>query len=98
MREMVDVPTSLVELADLYRQRNDVYGDDYKQHGHIMKALFEYGVHLHSPSDFNRYAILQNIVTKLNRYLASWEKGGHADSLDDISVYAQMLKELDHER
>lgn len=91
------VTQSIKDLAALYEQRNAVYGDDYKRHGSIMEQLFPKGIFLKSPSDFNRYAILQNMVTKLNRYAANFPEGGHVDSLDDITVYSQMLQELDRQ-
>lgn len=90
-----DIGQALADLANLYNDRNKIYGDDYKRHGSIMHTFFPNGVHLNSADDFNRYAIIKNLVTKLNRYIRNFEKGGHADSLDDISVYAQMLQELD---
>jgi len=45
--------------------------------------------------DANRMGCLNMIVGKLIRYASNWDKGGHKDSLDDISVYAQMLNEID---
>lgn len=90
------VPQRLTELAKLYSERNALYGDDYKMHGKIMQAFFPVGIELRSVDDFNRYAIFQNLLTKLNRYVANWDDG-HEDSLNDISVYAQMLQELDND-
>lgn len=92
------VPDALLDLSNLYAERNKQYGDDYKLHGHIMVALFPEGVDLSTPAEFNRYSCLKEIVTKIARYANNFSKGGHKDSLDDITVYAQMLQELDHER
>lgn len=94
---MKTVPDALRRAAEIYEGRNEVYGNSYKRHGDIMAVLFPDGATLKSPSDFNRFAILIMIAAKLDRYAVNWEKGGHADSLDDISVYAQMLNELDGE-
>jgi hypothetical protein len=35
------------------------------------------------------------MASKLARYANNFFTGGHADSLEDISVYAQMLREVD---
>jgi hypothetical protein len=89
------VAQRLRNLADLYEERNAVYGDDYKRHGDIMMALFPDGLTLDTAMDFNRYGIFKELVTKLSRYAAQWKQGGHYDSLNDKSVYAQILQELD---
>lgn len=81
--------------AKLYDERNALYGDNYKRFGFIMVHLFPSGAALNGPHDFNRMGIFVQIVSKVTRYAAQFEKGGHADSLDDLSVYAMMLKELD---
>jgi len=90
------VPEELKRLGDLYRQRNQTYGDDYLRHGSIMKAIFPSGMKLNTEDEFNRYAIFKFMIAKITRYAVNWEKGGHDDSLDDIAVYAQMLKEVDN--
>lgn len=88
------VPEELKKAAELYEQRNKQYGDSYKRFGPMMQALM-LEVTLKTPSDFGRFALLNFIVSKLHRYVNNWDKGGHEDSLSDISVYTQMLKELD---
>jgi hypothetical protein len=89
------VVRELTEKADLYRERNALYGDTYHRHGAVMMALYPEGLTLRTVGDFNRFGVLNMIVSKITRYSANWERGGHADSLDDISVYSMMLKELD---
>jgi len=89
------VPTELNNKAELYRQRNALYGDTYKLQGNLMDKLFPLGIQLDGICDHNRYAIFQTMISKICRYAANFEKGGHEDSLDDICVYAMMLKELD---
>jgi hypothetical protein len=81
--------------ADLYDQRNSLYGDNYKHFGFIMERLFPDGIKLSTPEDFNRFGVLVQIVSKMTRYASQFGKGGHADSLDDAAVYAMMLRELD---
>ena len=92
------VPEMLEELAELYRERNKQYGDNYKTHGDVMMALFPNGIKLKKPIDFNRYSCFKEMVTRLGRYAHNYDNGGHEDSLRDISVYAQMLRELDNEQ
>lgn len=97
----------LHEAADTYAERNKVYGDTYKKHGEVMKALFPDGIKFDTDDDHNRFGVLTMIVGKLTRYAQNFKpvhkEGflappvGHADSLHDLSVYAAMLNELDAE-
>ena len=91
------VPDRLVGIADLYRERNKFYGDNYKQHGAMLAAMFPDGLSLKGPEDFNRFAMFLQITHKVTRYAKSieFDQGGHQDSLDDISNYAQMMAEYD---
>lgn len=91
------VAASLFEKAELYEKKNAEYGDSYHMHGKLMKIMFPEGVTLNSVDDFNRWGVFIQIMTKICRYVNSFETGGHDDSLDDLSVYAMMLKELDNE-
>lgn len=86
---------SLRAAADIYEERNKLYGDNYKQFGEWVAKLFPLGVGLLSEEDFNRFGVLTQILSKLGRYCQNFEQGGHDDSLDDLAVYAMMLKELD---
>lgn len=90
------VPDQFNEKAALYKQRNALYGDTYKLQGELMNLLFQGGLDLDGVADHNRYAIFQTMISKMCRYAANFKVGGHEDSLDDISVYAMMLKELDN--
>jgi hypothetical protein len=91
------VPDRLTELGDIYRERNKVYGDNYKTFGKFAKAIFPGTLVLETEDDWNRVALLIHCATKLSRYSNSFSRGGHADSLDDIAVYSQMLAETDNE-
>ncbi len=84
----------LERLAVLFLQRNAAYGASYLSHGKVMQALFPEGVTLRTEADHVRWGLLTEAVGKLGRYTARWDAGGHGhqpDSLDDLSVYAQML-------
>jgi hypothetical protein len=89
------VPDEMEKKADLFRERNKIYGNAYHSFGRVLKAYFG-ELHLDNHEDFGRAAILFKIMEKCQRYTQCFNKGGHDDSLDDISVYAMMLKELDH--
>lgn len=93
------VPTALREAADLYESRNAIYGDNYKEFGKVMVALFPKGLEGGYQEErieyMNRLGVLIQIVSKLSRYCANFDRGGHADSLRDLAVYAIMLEELD---
>jgi hypothetical protein len=92
---MTGVPEALIGLAELYRERNAVYGESYNTFGRVFAALFPSGLVIRTVDDANRAALLFHVVDKLVRYANNFERGGHGDSLDDISVYAQMLRDYD---
>lgn len=87
----------LEEAAALYRQRNAVYGNNYKRFGHILATLFPEGLVLRTADDWNRMGVLFHVIDKLTRYTNNFANGGHADSLCDAKVYIAMLEELDNE-
>ena len=93
-----EIRRSIVALDGLFCDRNVVYKDNFYRHGEIMNVLFPEGINRPGPDDHNRFAILSQIVNKLARYAVNFDGGGHADSLDDLAVYAMILKQLDKER
>ena len=88
---------ALKNLSELYLNKNKDYKDCYKKHGHVIEALFPDGITLENYTDMNRFALLDMMVGKLTRYCNNFFEDGHKDSLDDISVYAQMLNEIDQD-
>lgn len=90
------VPDMLGALGKLYRQRNKLYKDNYKNFGLTLVGLFPRGITLRTAEEFNRFALFLQLQHKQSRYANSILTGGHADSLDDITVYAQMTQEFDH--
>lgn len=92
------VVMELLRKAKVFEERNRVYGDNYKRFGAVMKLLMEtqQPVNLFDPVIGNRFGVLVQIVAKITRYCENFDRGGHDDSLDDIAVYAMMLKELDN--
>lgn len=90
------VPDFLHSLASIYEQRNSIYGDNYKKFGRIMSTILGERT-FQSAEDFNRFGIFVQMISKITRYAENYDRGGHEDSLDDLCVYAMMLKELDSE-
>jgi hypothetical protein len=88
----------LEDCAKTHTEKNELYGNCYKIQGELMEMLFPLVVQMNCKSDWNRMGIVYKIVDKLIRYSANFHKGGHEDSLHDISVYCQMLQELDNEQ
>lgn len=92
---MSKVGDQLRAMADLYDERNKLYKDNYMKFGRIMDALFPDGLMIKGVKDWNRLGMFVQVMSKQTRYAAQWDEGGHADSMDDTSVYAQMLREVD---
>jgi len=91
------VAESLKKLGALFDERAAVYGDNYKFFGKVMLGMFPHGLELKSEDDFNRFSMFLISVVKMTRYGQMFKKGGHDDSLDDSSVYLQMLAKMDQE-
>jgi len=77
-----------------HESRNATYNNSFEEHGRIMVALFPDGITLSSVDDFNRFGVLNMIVSKLYRYCSNFELG-HQDSIHDLGVYSFMLEYLD---
>lgn len=84
----------LAEMAETFRQRNQLYGNNYHRYGAMMVALFPKGLTLTTVDEWNRLALLMCIQMKVSRYAQQFTKGGHVDSAHDAAVYAAMLEEL----
>jgi hypothetical protein len=91
------VPEMLRECADVFEERRRQYGENYRQFGPVMLALFPNGLTLRTIDDFNRFGLFVQNVSKMTRYASNFERGGHDESLLDQSVYAQMLRQIDAE-
>lgn len=89
MKNAADI---LAEMADTYRERNKVYGDNYKRVGAVMAQLFPEGVVLRTPEDFNVWHLFELMIVKLTRFANSDLK--HEDSIHDLAVYAAMVESL----
>ena len=91
------VPQALRAAAEIYEQRNAMYGDNYKKFGTWAQPLLA-DCNATTVTDVNRLGVLLQMLSKMSRYVENFNAGGHDDSLDDLVVYSMMLKELDSER
>lgn len=82
----------LQQMADTFRERNAIYGDNYKRVGEVMVAMFPNGVVLRTAEDFNRWHLFELLVVKLTRFANSGLL--HSDSVHDASVYGAMVESL----
>ena len=79
----------LSSMATTYRERNKVYGDNFRNVAPVMKALFPQGV----PSELvttDQFHLFELMVVKLSRYANSGLT--HQDSIHDLAVYAAMCE------
>lgn len=82
----------LQQAAETFRERNAVYGDNYKNVGNVLFALFPHGIALQTAEDFNRWHLFELLVVKLTRFANTGLT--HTDSVHDAAVYAAMLESL----
>lgn len=82
----------LAEMADTYRDRNKVYGDNYKRVGDVMMALFPNGVELKTQEAFNIWHLFELMIVKVTRFANTGLS--HVDSIHDCAVYAAMVESL----
>lgn len=81
----------LDEMAATFRERNAVYGDNYKMVGKMMAVLFPKGAPpelLHN----DQFHLFELILVKLSRYAISGLT--HQDSIRDMGVYCAMCEAI----
>lgn len=86
-----DAGIILDEMAYTFRQRNAVYGDNYKMVGKLMAVLFPNGVPkevLHS----DQFHLFELKLVKLSRFAIS--NLTHQDSIHDDGVYSAMIESI----
>lgn len=84
----------LRKAADLFEERNKVYGNNYLMVGAVMQGYFPEGITLKTQDDFNRFHIFMLEVVKNTRYCNNWNKP-HQDSNADNTVYSAMREMID---
>lgn len=87
-----EVLALLGEDAELFRQRNGQYKDNYVLVGKIMAILFPEGVELESAEDHEFWHLFELVIVKLTRFATS--DCTHADSVKDARVYLAMVEAL----
>jgi len=87
----------LHEAADTYRERNSMYGDNFRIFPAVMKALFPSGITLKTYEDWMRIQFMMLDAVKSTRYAQNFHLGGHQDSIRDKAVYAAMQETTDAE-
>jgi hypothetical protein len=95
VRKLDSVAENLSELIQIHEDRAHLYGNDYLTGATSIMGLFPRGVEARTPRDAIRLGLIYQLHAKLLRYCYRFNDGGHEDSLDDIAVYAQMLKNVD---
>lgn len=83
-------------MADTFRERNKVYGDNYKRVGAVMEAMFPDGIQLNTAAGYNKWHLFELMVVKMTRFANSGLK--HQDSIHDLAVYAAMVEFLTEEK
>lgn len=89
MKNAADI---LGEMAETFRERNKVYGDNYLRVGDVMVALFPEGVTIGTKEQFNVWHLFELMIVKLTRFANSGLS--HEDSIHDLAVYAAMVESL----
>lgn len=81
----------LIEMGETFRERNKVYGSNYKMVGPLVKVLFPDGV----PPELvasHRWHLFELKLVKLSRFAIS--KLTHLDSIHDDAVYSAMIESI----
>ena len=79
----------LEAMAHTFRERNAVYGSNYKMVAPLMATLFPQGV----PSELvvsDKFHLFELMLVKLSRFAIS--NLSHTDSIHDCGVYAAMIE------
>lgn len=89
-------PDHLENGADTFRERNQLYGNNYLNTGKLMHQMFPNGLELNSEKDWDFLCALLNCQMKLLRAAVhySMKKEAHADSIHDLMVYSAMMAEI----
>ena len=92
-KDNTTVEAELMLAADLFEERDELYGETYLTHGNVMSALFPNGIKLESASDFTMFNMINIMASKMNRLSIGFEKDSiHLDSLVDLASYSAMAK------
>lgn len=84
----------LERMAETYRARRSTYGASEQKFAELCLALFPVGLTLQTKSDWVRFGLFVQMISKLARYANDFYSG-HIDSAHDIAVYSAMLEAED---
>lgn len=79
----------LAEMAETFRERNKVYGSNFRMVAPLVKILWPDGVPRHVIED-DSWHLFELILVKLSRFAIS--NLSHQDSIHDTAVYAAMIE------
>lgn len=85
----------LETMAQTFRDRNKVYGSNYKMVGKLMRVLFPDGV----PQELvfeDHFHLFELLLVKISRYAVS--NLTHTDSIHDAAVYAAMCEAINDQK
>jgi len=88
MKNAADI---LTEMATAFRERNAVYGDNYKMVAKLVAVLFPNGV----PSELvvtDQWHLFELKLVKISRFAISGLM--HQDSIHDDGVYSAMIEAI----
>lgn len=80
----------LRECAETFAERNKIYGENWRNIGPALAALFPNGITLRTAEEFGRFHLLDLMMTKISRLAVSGIE--HQDSAHDCVVYNAMLE------
>jgi hypothetical protein len=81
-------------MAETYQQRREAYGPSEQKFADLALALFPDGLHLTMRSEWVRFGLFVQLMSKMSRYAANFYQG-HIDSVHDMGPYAAMLEAED---
>ena len=86
----------LHNAADILTQKRDEYPrNNWEMVVKCLDAMFPEGIEIKGAADMSRFHILGYVVAKTCRYACNFDRGGHADSMDDCISYSAILRHLD---
>lgn len=98
-KQIDPVVESLEEMISIRKQRNGIYNDVYKRKGEVIKALFGGIPQFENEDDLNKFGVLNIMISKMMRITETFfNEELSEDSIDDLAIYGQMLKELYKEK
>jgi len=93
---MISADQILQQMAETYRERNVVYGDNFRAVGPVLALLHPKGVNLDDDKDHELFHLWSLVIVKITRFANSGLT--HEDSAHDAAVYLAMIEAILKER